>query len=98
MDRMGGIQTEECPVQIKTPSAVLEGSLCLPQDVKGVVIFAHGSGSSRLSPRNRYVAQVLQSREMGTLLFDLLTPEEEDIDEQTARLRFDIKLLAKTAG
>jgi putative phosphoribosyl transferase len=95
MDRMGGLKTEECPVQIKTPSAVLEGSLFLPRDVKGVVIFAHGSGSSRLSPRNRYVAQVLQGKGIGTLLFDLLTPEEEEIDEQTARLRFDIKLLSK---
>ncbi len=95
MDRRKGITAEECPVQVKTPSAVLEGSLCLPQNLKGIVLFAHGSGSSRLSPRNRYVAQVLQGRGIGTLLFDLLTAKEEVIDERTAKLRFDIKLLAK---
>jgi putative phosphoribosyl transferase len=88
-------RTEECPVKIKTSSAVLDGSLCLPQGLKGIVLFAHGSGSSRLSPRNRYVARVLQGRGIGTLLFDLLTSKEEAIDDRTARLRFDIGFLAK---
>lgn len=95
MDRTSEVQTQECPVQIKTPSTMLEGSLCLPRGFVGVVVFAHGSGSSRFSPRNQYVAQVLWSKRIGTLLFDLLTAEEEVIDEQTARLRFDIKLLSK---
>jgi putative phosphoribosyl transferase len=94
MNRQGRVFTEECLVSIKLPSAVLEGSLCLAQNVKGLVIFAHGSGSSRHSPRNQYVARVLQSEGMGTLLFDLLTTDEEVIDETTGRLRFDIQFLA----
>jgi pimeloyl-ACP methyl ester carboxylesterase len=73
----------------------LEGVLHLPQNCVGVVLFAHGSGSSRFSPRNRYVAKVLQQRQIGTLLFDLLTREEEQEDEWTARIRFDIPLLAE---
>jgi putative phosphoribosyl transferase len=73
----------------------LEGDLSLPAKTGGVVIFAHGSGSSRHSPRNRYVAQVLQQAGLGTVLFDLLTREEEEVDEQTAELRFDIGLLAR---
>lgn len=94
MDRRRQVISEECPVQITTPSVALNGSLCLPNDVKGIVLFAHGSGSSRHSPRNRYVAKVLQENGIGTLLFDLLTEEEEVIDESTAKLRFDINLLA----
>jgi pimeloyl-ACP methyl ester carboxylesterase len=72
----------------------LEGALRLPVDARGIVLFAHGSGSSRHSPRNRYVAGVLQSRGLATLLFDLLTREEESIDRVTGHLRFDIALLA----
>jgi dienelactone hydrolase len=73
----------------------LAGDLTIPPGAKGVVLFAHGSGSSRLSPRNRYVAQVLQSAGLATLLIDLLTPEEERVDLATAHLRFDIGLLAE---
>src|SRR5918911_3618964 len=74
---------------------VLEGELSIPKNAKGVVIFAHGSGSSRHSPRNRYVAQVLQNEGIATLLIDLLTEQEEEIDLQTRHLRFDIGLLAQ---
>ncbi len=71
----------------------LEGDLQIPKGAKGIVIFAHGSGSSRHSPRNRFVAGVLQDGGLGTLLIDLLTKEEEAEDDLTARLRFDIDLL-----
>jgi putative phosphoribosyl transferase len=72
----------------------LSATLAIPDRAKGIVLFAHGSGSSRHSRRNRYVAGVLQSAGMATLLLDLLTPDEEVIDERTAELRFDIPLLA----
>jgi putative phosphoribosyl transferase len=72
----------------------LSGDLNIPHGTQGVVLFAHGSGSGRHSPRNRYVAKVLQEAGLGTLLFDLLTEDEEIIDEQTRHLRFDIGLLA----
>jgi putative phosphoribosyl transferase len=72
----------------------LEGNLTLPDDARGVVLFAHGSGSGRMSPRNRYVARVLNEANLATLLLDLLTREEETIDARTAHLRFDIPLLA----
>jgi len=78
-------------VHLQADSVRLEGELHIPQGVKGIVIFVHGSGSSRFSPRNTFVAQVLRSAELGTLLFDLLT-REEDMDYQT---RFDIPLLAR---
>ncbi|HNW37497.1 MAG TPA: alpha/beta hydrolase, partial [Methanosarcina vacuolata] len=81
-------------IQIPIDSITLEGNLTIPDGAKGIVVFAHGSGSSRFSPRNRYVAQELQKEGLGTLLFDLLTAEEERIDMITARLRFDIDLLA----
>jgi putative phosphoribosyl transferase len=74
---------------------VLEGMLSLPKGARGLVLFAHGSGSSRHSPRNRYVAGVLQSHGIGTLLFDLLTRQEESVDQWTGQLRFDINLLAR---
>ncbi|MFL6413861.1 MAG: dienelactone hydrolase family protein [Nitrososphaeraceae archaeon] len=73
----------------------LEANLSIPRNAQGVVIFAHGSGSSRHSPRNRYVAQVLQNEGIATLLIDLLTEQEEEIDLQTRHLRFDIGLLSK---
>jgi dienelactone hydrolase len=66
----------------------------MPERASGVVLFAHGSGSSRFSPRNRFVAETLQSRGFATLLIDLLTQQEEDIDRRSAQLRFDIDLLA----
>jgi len=73
----------------------LEGTLVLPARASGLVLFAHGSGSSRHSPRNRHVAALLNERGLGTLLFDLLTAEEERIDELDATLRFDVDLLAE---
>lgn len=73
---------------------IIEGSLTLPSEPKGVVIFAHGSGSSRHSPRNRYVAQVLNESGIATILIDLLTTEEENIDNITREHRFDIRLLS----
>jgi len=85
----------EREVSIGLSKVALPGALCVPKDAHGVAIFAHGSGSSRLSPRNRYVAAELQSRGVATLLFDLLTSEEEEFDERTLQLRFDIRLLAK---
>src|ERR671911_1957943 len=78
---------------------VIEGNLTVPShantDVKGIVIFAHGSGSSRHSPRNQYVAQVLNNASIATLLIDLLTKEEEKIDDITREHRFNINLLAR---
>lgn len=81
-------------IRIPINSITLEGNLTIPEGAKGIVVFAHGSGSSRFSSRNRYVAQELQKEGLGTLLFDLLTAEEERIDMVTAHLRFDIDLLA----
>ena len=72
----------------------LQGELVLPASARGVVLFAHGSGSSRHSPRNQFVARTLRERGLGTLLFDLLTAEEEEEDQYTGHLRFDIGLLA----
>jgi dienelactone hydrolase len=82
-------------VQIPIGEVTLQGDLAIPDSAIGVVVFAHGSGSGRLSPRNRYVAQVLQEAGLATLLMDLLTSEEEAFDAQTAALRFDIGLLAR---
>ena len=73
----------------------LNGALVIPPHAQGLVLFAHGSGSSRLSPRNQYVADLLHQRRIGTLLFDLLTREEEAADAFTGQLRFDIEFLAK---
>jgi putative phosphoribosyl transferase len=83
-----------CPVKVNTGKVTLEGDLCIPADATGVVIFVHGSGSSRNSPRNRYVGQILRQVGLATLLFDLLTSDEELVDIQTGRYRFDIRLLA----
>lgn len=82
------------PVQVPMGGRRLDGDLGLPPDAGGIVLFAHGSGSSRHSPRNRLVARVLERRRLATLLIDLLTPEEEAIDERTAQYRFDIPMLA----
>jgi dienelactone hydrolase len=73
----------------------LEGFFSYPRDARGIVIFAHGSGSSRFSSRNQRVARFLESHGYATLLFDLLTPAEEDIDTMTGLLRFDIPLLSE---
>jgi dienelactone hydrolase len=77
------------------PPTALEGDLVIPENATAVIAFAHGSGSSRHSPRNQYVARVLQDGGLATLLFDLLTADEERIDVRTAHLRFDIDLLAR---
>ncbi len=81
-------------VQIRSGTVVLQGDLSIPSGAQGVVMFAHGSGSSRHSPRNQFVAQTIGEAGVGTLLFDLLTKEEEAVDEHTRHLRFDIGLLA----
>jgi len=88
------IPDEECPVQVTIGKIILDGSLCVPRNSRALVIFAHGSGSSRLSPRNQFVAHELRKAGLATLLFDLLTREEEEIDADTAELRFNIRLLA----
>ncbi len=82
-------------VRVLAGKVALEGNLGIPKSAQGVVLFAHGSGSSRHSPRNRYVAQVLCKVRLATLLIDLLTTEEEAVDMQTGQLRFDIRLLAE---
>ena len=86
--------SKEKSVRIGVGTVTLEGDLTLPQDAEGVVLFAHGSGSSRLSPRNRYVAKELNRVGLATLLMDLLTQKEEEIDTLTGQLRFDIEFLA----
>jgi putative phosphoribosyl transferase len=88
-----GVDVQEVTVPIGRIR--LEGTLCSPTGAGGIVLFAHGSGSSRFSPRNRFVAGVLQQAGLATLLFDLLTAEEEKVDERTGHLRFDIGLLAE---
>ena len=91
--------TENRYVQILSTGVRLEGIVSIPEDARGFVVFVHGSGSSRHSPRNQYVAQTLQEGGLATLLFDLLTPYEEESDLQTRYLRFDIDMLARrTAG
>jgi putative phosphoribosyl transferase len=72
----------------------LEGTIGVPTEATGIVLFAHGSGSSRFSPRNRFVARVLRDAGLGTLLLDLLSPAEEEVDEVTRHHRFDIQMLA----
>lgn len=97
--RMNKTTTENQYVRIFSDGVQLEGMLSIPEEAKGLVVFVHGSGSSRHSPRNQYVAQTLQEGGLATLLFDLLTGPEEEIDLQTRHLRFDIDLLARrTAG
>lgn len=84
----------EHTVSIPVDNVSLEGTLTVPQHAQGIVVFAHGSGSGRHSPRNRFVAEALQGGGLGTLLMDLLTASEDAIDARTAELRFDISLLA----
>jgi putative phosphoribosyl transferase len=90
------LEVKPMPRDVRVPvgHVVLEGDLLVPPGAPGIVLFAHGSGSSRQSPRNRFVASALQQEGLGTLLFDLLTGVEEAIDTRTAELRFDIELLA----
>ena len=82
------------PVRVPIGERWLPGDLGMPAEAHGIVLFAHGSGSSRHSPRNQYVARALERRGLATLLIDLLTPEEEAIDDRTAQYRFDIEMLA----
>jgi putative phosphoribosyl transferase len=94
-ESMRANENREHLVRLVSGESTLEGNLVVPENATGIVVFAHGSGSSRFSPRNRYVAQVLQEAGLATLLLDLLTPTEEAIDERTAQLRFDIPFLAR---
>jgi len=93
MDRLPHLDERE--IEIILGSVTLSGTLSLPQGATGLVMFVHGSGSSRFSSRNRYVARTIRSANLATLLFDLLSPEEEKIDQITAELRFDIGLLTE---
>lgn len=81
-------------IEIPINSIYLNGILHIPENANGIVLFVHGSGSSRLSVRNQHVANVLNTANIATLLFDLLTPEEEEVDEFTREHRFNIELLA----
>ncbi len=89
------VQRDEQAVTVETPDARLPGDLRLPPGAQGIVLFAHGSGSSRFSRRNRFVAEQLNTGNLGTLLFDLLTADEHEVDQYTAELRFDIALLSR---
>lgn len=83
------------PIRVPLDEMALHGDLQSPEDLIGLVIFVHGSGSSRFSPRNRFVAGELNKRGLATLLLDLLTEDEQEIDAETMQLRFDIPLLAE---
>ncbi|HEV2667512.1 MAG TPA: dienelactone hydrolase family protein [Blastocatellia bacterium] len=95
MRKQNGDYSDLLEIQARIPAgdAVLDGDLMIPSGASGIAVFAHGSGSSRHSPRNRSVASVIRESGVGTLLFDLLTREEESVDVFTRRLRFDIDLL-----
>ena len=95
MNGAEGSNVEERPVRVSADRVGLEGNLAFPGSARGVVLFAHGSGSGRHSPRNRYVARALREAGLATLLVDLLTEEEEEVDLRTRHLRFDIGLLAQ---
>src|SRR5437899_776264 len=98
MDSQSVFAAQDAPAhqaRIPSGSATLEGEMSLPTGATGVVLFAHGSGSSRHSPRNQYVARTIRAAGIGTLLFDLLTRDEEAVDLRTGHLRFDIGLLAR---
>jgi dienelactone hydrolase len=82
-------------LRLRLGDLVLDGDLALPPGARGLVLFAHGSGSSRHSPRNKFVAGELHVAGLGTLLMDLLTADEEAIDDRTGRLRFDVRLLGE---
>jgi dienelactone hydrolase len=90
-----GLAIEHTFVKLAVDKVEVECILSVPTDVRGVVLFAHGSGSTHRSPRNRLVADVLNEGGLATLLVDLLTPDEQQVDFQTARLRFDIPFLAE---
>lgn len=81
-------------IQINTEGLIINGTLVVPKRARGIVIFAHGSGSGRFSPRNKFVAEQLSQSDIATLLIDLLTEEEERVDEVSGEYRFNIDLLA----
>ncbi len=88
-------EQDQQEVQLAADGVTLRGNLGIPDRANGIVVFAHGSGSGRLSPRNRHVAQEMRRAGLATLLFDLLTADEEAVDVQTRQWRFDIPLLAR---
>ncbi len=95
MDKTLKVSNQEHLVRVSAGAVTLEGDLAVPEGSRGVVLFAHGSGSSRHSPRNRHVARMFRQGGLATLLIDLLTTDEEAVDERTGHLRFDIDLLAR---
>ncbi|MHB8674732.1 MAG: dienelactone hydrolase family protein [Candidatus Limnocylindrales bacterium] len=95
MDRIQKDADNGRTVAIVSDLVTLEGELAVPSNASAIVLFAHGSGSSRHSPRNRFVARALRDGGLATLLFDLLTPREERLDQYTGQFRFDIDLLAR---
>src|SRR5262249_1060990 len=90
-------ESDPAHIEVRIPcgAATLEGTLAIPPEASGIVVFAHGSGSSRHSPRNQFVARVIRDSGNGTLLFDLLTPDEKIEDNLIQRLRCDTELLAR---
>lgn len=86
---------QRIPVEVDAAGVLLPGELSVPAEAVGIVLFAHGSGSSRFSPRNQFVADLLNDSGLATLLFDLLSETENEIDMRTRRLRFDIALLTE---
>ena len=95
MDKTRGQAGSEEEVRVSAGPTTLEGNLAVPPGARGMVLFAHGSGSSRHSPRNRYVAEILRAAGLATLLIDLLTAAEEEMEATTRHLRFDIDMLAR---
>jgi putative phosphoribosyl transferase len=89
------ILNRECEVEMSVYDVVLSGDLCIPDKAEGIVVFAHGTGSNRYSPRNQFVAEVLRQANLATLLFGLLSVDEEAVDLVTGRPRFDIPLLGR---
>jgi pimeloyl-ACP methyl ester carboxylesterase len=87
--------SQQSEIRIPVGDVTVEGNLTLFKNASGIVVFAHGSGSSRFSIRNQFVARYFNNQKVGTLLFDLLTPQEEEIDSSTAEYRFNIGLLAR---
>ena len=98
MTQAGSMATSITAVQVPIGRQSLQGDLGTPPEPRGIVVFAHGSGSSRHSARNKFVARGLERLGLATLLIDLLTPGEEEIDEHTAEYRFDIPMLAARLG
>jgi len=92
---MKTLHVQESAVEIPVGDKMIKGNLTIPQGVQSIVLFAHGSGSSRFSPRNKYVANMLHESNIATLLIDLLTMQEENVDEATGQFRFDVDMLAQ---